>query len=176
MKTWTAIVSVAIAALAFGLGIAWFNRPEPPPIGTEGAGLGDPRPGFRHGGLDGQWIDVDDFGERALLVNFWATWCEPCVREMPLLQAVAARHRDSLAVVGIAADRPDAVRDFVAELEIDYPIAVGAADVMDTQRRWGNPTGALPYTVFVDADGIIRWRHLGEVKADDLTKVFEQWL
>lgn len=176
MKTWILVIAVAATALAVGLGIAWLNRPEPPPVGVEGAAVGDPHPGFRHGALDGQWIDSGDFGGRALLVNFWATWCEPCVREMPLLQETAQQHRESLAVVGIAIDEPGAVREFVEKLGIDYPIAVGAADVINTQRRWGNPTGALPYTVLVDPEGIIRWQHLGEVEPDQLADVLVQWL
>lgn len=167
---------VAALGLMAGIGVAWLNRPEAPPVGLSGATVGDFRPGFRHGSLDGQWVSADDFDGQLMLVNFWATWCAPCRREMPLLQEASQAHADQLAVIGIAIDDPGPVRDFVNELGISYPILVGAGDVMSTQRAWGNSAGALPYTVLVDRDGIIRWQHLGEVTAEELDAVLNQWL
>ncbi len=175
-RTWILFVLVAVTGLIGGVGLAWLTRPEPPPVGVQGAAVGDPRPAFRHGSLDGAWVSVDDFQEQAILVNFWATWCAPCRREMPLLQEVSLTHADRLAVIGIAIDDPGPVRDFVDELGISYPILIGAADVLNTQRAWGNSAGALPYTVLVDSDGIIRWQHLGEVTAAELDVVLDQWL
>lgn len=176
MKNPGLFVFVAMLGLALGAGYAWFSRPAPPPVGVEGAGLGDPRPPFRHGGLDGQWVEADQFDGQLLLVNFWATWCAPCRREMPVLQAASERHAGALAVVGIAIDDPGPVRDFVTELGISYPILIGSADVLRTQRAWGNAAGALPYTVLVDRAGVIRWQHLGEVTADELDEVLSVWL
>jgi thiol-disulfide isomerase/thioredoxin len=169
-------IGAALIGLALGGAFAWLGRSTPPEPGLEGAAIGDVRPGFRHGGLDGEWIDVDDFSGRPLLVNFWATWCAPCRREMPVLQEASERHGDGLAVIGLAIDDLVAVQDFVSELGIDYPIAVGNADVMATQRAWGNSAGALPYTVLVDRYGVIRWQHLGEVSADHLHDALEPWL
>jgi thiol-disulfide isomerase/thioredoxin len=169
-------IGAALMGLALGGAFAWLGRTPPVAPGIEGAAVGEVHPGFRHGGLDGQWVDADDFTGRLLLVNFWATWCAPCRREMPVLQQASARHGDDLAVVGLAIDDLAAVQDFVAELGIDYPIAVGNADVMATQRAWGNSAGALPYTVLVDRDGVIRWQHLGEVSADHLHDALEPWL
>jgi thiol-disulfide isomerase/thioredoxin len=176
MKNLGLIVLVAVLGLALGAGYAWISRPAPPPVGVEGAGLGDPRPPFRHGALDGQWVEADQFDGQLLLVNFWATWCAPCRREMPVLQAASERHEEVLAVVGIAIDDPGPVRDFVEELGISYPILVGSADVISTQRAWGNAAGALPYTVLVDREGVIRWQHLGEVTAEALDEVLAAWL
>lgn len=176
MKNLGLIVLVAVLGLALGAGYAWISRPAPQPVGIEGAGLGDPRPPFRHGALDGQWVEADQFDGQLLLVNFWATWCAPCRREMPVLQAASERHEDALGVVGIAIDDPGPVRDFVEELGISYPILVGSADVISTQRAWGNAAGALPYTVLVDRDGVIRWQHLGEVTAEELDEVLAAWL
>ncbi len=169
-------LSVAVLGLALGVGLAWLKQPAPAPVGVSGASVGDPRPDFRHPGLDGQWVSAADFDGQLLLVNFWATWCAPCRREMPALQAVSERHAGRLAVVGIAIDDVAAVRDFVAELGIGYAIAVGAGDALQTQRAWGNSAGALPYTVLVDAAGIIRWQHLGEVTEDELEALVTDWL
>lgn len=168
--------SFALAGVLLGAGIAWITREEPPPPANPGAQPGDLRPHFRHAALDGSWVEPSDFAGRLLLVNFWATWCIPCLREMPLLQSTYDRHIGELAVVGVAIDEPGAVREFVEEQGITYPILIGAADVFATQRAWGNASGALPYTVLVDRDGIIRWQHLGEVTPDELEAVLAKWL
>ncbi|MCC5864859.1 MAG: TlpA family protein disulfide reductase [Wenzhouxiangella sp.] len=175
-RTLTMFALVAALGLMAGIGVAWLGRPEPPAVGLSGATVGDVRPDFRHGSLDGQWVSAADFDGQLMLVNFWATWCAPCRREMPLLQEASQAHADQLVVIGIAIDDPGPVRDFVTELGISYPILVGAGDVMRTQRAWGNSAGALPYTVLVDRDGIIRWQHLGEVTAEELRALLQQWL
>jgi thiol-disulfide isomerase/thioredoxin len=176
MKTVALVVLVALVGLALGVGVAWFTRPAPPPPGLTGAAVGDARPGFRHGDLHGQWVEASDFDGQLLLVNFWATWCAPCRREMPALQEASRRHGNQLAVVGIAMDDPVPVADFVNELGVDYTILVGSTDVINTQRAWGNSAGALPYTVLVDRQGVIRWQHLGEVTAMELEEVLTNWL
>ncbi len=166
--------AVAVVGLALGAGFAWFTRGQPPapdPTGApDAAGVGDPRPDFRHAALDGRFVEAADFDGGPVLINFWATWCAPCVREMPLLDAFAETHADRLAVVGIAIDEPGAVGPFVEELGVDYDILVGTTDVMTTQRRYGNTQGLLPYTVLVDADGTIAWQFLGEVKPEHLER------
>ena len=166
--------SVAVLGLALGAGVAWFTRGQPPtpnPGGVpDAAGVGDPRPDFRHAALDGRLVEAAEFDGRPLLINFWATWCAPCVREMPLLDEFAEQEADRLSVIGIAIDDPGAVGPFVEELGVDYPILVGTTDVMTTQRRFGNTQGLLPYTVLVDADGTIAWQFLGEVKPEHLDR------
>ncbi|MBY6204381.1 TlpA disulfide reductase family protein [Halomonas denitrificans] len=169
------VLAIALLGLALGIGLAWLTRGQPPapnPGGADdAAAVGDPRPDFRHAALDGSAVEAADFDGRPLLVNFWATWCAPCIREMPLLDAFAAEQSERLSVVGIAIDDPAAVGSFVDRLGVDYPILVGAAgavEVMDTQRRYGNAQGLLPYTVLVAADGTIAWQHLGEVERHHL--------
>ncbi|NKI33577.1 TlpA family protein disulfide reductase [Wenzhouxiangella sp. XN79A] len=166
--------AVAVIGLALGAGFAWLTRGQPPAPDPEGAPdaarVGDPRPDFRHAALDGRYVEAADFDGRPLLINFWATWCAPCVREMPLLDDFAEQEADRLAVIGIAIDDPGAVAPFVEELGVDYPILVGTTDVMRTQRRFGNTAGLLPYTVLVDADGTIAWQFLGEVKPEHLER------
>ncbi|QOC22958.1 TlpA family protein disulfide reductase [Wenzhouxiangella sp. AB-CW3] len=178
MRTFRLFMLVAIIGFGLGAALAWMTRggdPTPPP-GTEGAEVGDPRPDFRHATLDGDWLEATDFDGLPMLVNFWATWCAPCRREMPVLQAASEQHAGELSVVGLALDDPDPVRDFLEELGIDYPVAVGEADVMRTQRAWGNSAGVLPYTVLVDAGGTIQWQHYGEVTAEELDEVLADWL
>lgn len=176
LNRWFLYAGVAVGGLAMGILVAWFTRDPAPQPGSTGAQIGDPRPPFRHAAVDGRFVSADDFDDKALLVNFWATWCAPCRREMPLLDEVAKTHSAQLSVVGIAIDEPGPVIDFVESLGIGYTILVGSSDVLATQQAWGNSAGALPYTVLVDAEGIIRWRHLGEVTPDQLEPVLDEWL
>ena len=157
-----------VVGITAGVAIAWLTRPEPRVVKNDDpdptvATVDKRRPDFTHAGINGQLWRADDFDGRPTLVNFWATWCKPCLHEMPLLQTLAEDHPNRLNVVGIAIDQPGAVGEFVDRLGITYPILIGTSDVRKTQRRFGNPDGMLPYSVIVDAGGIIRWRHLGEI-------------
>lgn len=175
-------LALAIAiGLAAGLAIAWLTRAGTSSSDREqdtviAAGIGDQRPDYMHAGVNGALWRASHFDGRPTLVNFWATWCAPCVREMPLLQGLADRYPDRLNVVGIAIDEPGQVGDFVERLAIDYPILIGTSDVRETQARFGNPDGMLPFSVLLDAQGIIRWRHLGELDEDMLRAQLQPFL
>ncbi|HKL51620.1 MAG TPA: TlpA disulfide reductase family protein [Wenzhouxiangellaceae bacterium] len=178
-----ALAVAVVAGLSAGIAIAWLTRGEIPVSGGEQeavaeavAGVGDRRPDFMHAGVGGELWRASDFDGRPTLVNFWATWCAPCVREMPLLQGLADRYPDQLNVVGIAIDEPGKVGEFVERLDIDYPILIGTSDVRETQAHFGNPNGMLPYSVLIDAQGIVRWRHLGELDEDTLEDTVQPFL
>ena len=131
--------------------------------------LGRRRPDFTLTDTSGSAVSASDLDGRAWLANFWATWCAPCVEEMPMLARLQQEYgQDELTIVGIALDDPDKARDFAKELSIDYPVLVGLGDVMLVGRKFGNQAGMLPYTVLIDAQGIIRWTHLGALDRDDL--------
>jgi thiol-disulfide isomerase/thioredoxin len=113
-------------------------------------------------------LDADWRG-RPLLVNFWASWCGPRVAEMPLLDAFAAEQGDSgVQVVGIALDEPSAVHDFLQRVPVRYPILLDAPAAGDSSVLLGNTRGVLPYSVLIDARGIVRRRKLGEFDAAEL--------
>ncbi len=176
MSGWRLWVSVVVFGFLLGTALAWLtNRsqssPPPQPAGIE---LGQTRPDFALVDLNGQIVSAEDFAGQVMLVNFWATWCAPCVREMPVLQAASERWGDSLVVVGIALDDPEPVARFIEDLGIGYTILAGQDDVFDVMRAWGNDAGAMPYTVVVDAAGIVRWRHYGEVSAAELEPVLAE--
>lgn len=131
--------------------------------------VGQRRPEYEHGDVDGAVVSASDFDGRAVLVNFWATWCAPCRDEMPMLMEARERyHRQGLEVVGIAIDDVAAARAYVDELGIEYPNLVGSTDVMATIRLYGNVSGALPYSVLVGPDGIIRWVKFGVIEEAEL--------
>jgi len=139
--------------------------------------LGQPRPDFTLGDLNGTPVSAADFDGQVMLVNFWATWCTPCVEEMPMLselqQNYAAR---GLRVVGIALDDPQKAGSFVAQLGIDYPVLVGTTDAILVGRQFGNRAGMLPYSVLVDSDGIVRWARLGALDRQELVRQIQALL
>lgn len=102
-------------------------------------------------------------GARLRLVNFWATWCAPCRKEMPELNRFADEYRNrGVVVIGVAADEIEDVRAFVSQLGIRYRILVGDADaVFGWSGGLGNVSGGLPYTVLLDAGGTVRWSQSG---------------
>ena len=133
--------------------------------------VGKRRPDFKQNDTSGAIVSSDDFDGNILLVNFWATWCQPCVEEMPML-AELQQHRagDGLQVIGIALDDADRAAQFASGLGIDYPVLVGQTDVVLTGRRYGNSSGMLPFSVLVDRTGIVRWTRLGALDKLELER------
>jgi thiol-disulfide isomerase/thioredoxin len=113
-------------------------------------------------GVDGVPMPMARLRGRALLLNFWATWCAPCASEMPLLDAFARTASGrGWNVLALAVDSADPVRRFLAERALSLPVALAGADGLDLSRRLGNNVGALPFTVAFDAGGKALQRHLG---------------
>jgi len=112
----------------------------------------------------GRELDFATLRGRPLLLNFWATWCPPCVREMPLLDRF---HADAAPrgwqVVGLAADALRPVREFLLRSPVRYPVVLAGGAGITLARRLGNPDGALPYTVLFGSDGRIRRQKRGEL-------------
>jgi thiol-disulfide isomerase/thioredoxin len=118
----------------------------------------------------GTATDLSRWLGHRLVVNFWATWCAPCVDEMPALQAFSvAQHGTDITVIGIAIDSADKVAAFAKRLGIDYPLYVAGADGLDLLRALGHPEASLPFTVIVDRQQKIRQRIIGRVDPAQLS-------
>ncbi len=161
-KSLLAVLAVAVFAAAGGYFAAMKLAPAPAPEPKDTGVLDQPRPGFSHLDTAGRAVTADDFDGTVLLVNFWATWCAPCVEEMPMLsrmqQELAGR---GFRVVGIALDDAERAAEFAGAMELTYPVLVGSTDVVLTGKRYGNDSGMLPFSVLVDRQGMVRWTHLG---------------
>ena len=120
---------------------------------------------------DSQWRG------KVMIVNFWATWCAPCREEMPeFIKAQQALGPKGLQIVGIAVDQPDKVRQFAAEIGLNYPTLVGGFGAMELSKTLGNTVMALPFTVVVDRSGAIAHTQLGVLKPDKLDTIVRQLL
>jgi peroxiredoxin len=125
-------------------------------------------------GLDGKVHALADWRGRPLLINFWATWCEPCRREVPLLRALKRqRAAEGLQIVGIAIDSPDAVRPFIGRLGIDYPVLLGEKEGLAAITAFGMDT-VLPFSVFADPRGRIVTLKVGELHRDEADLILDR--
>ncbi len=126
-------------------------------------------PAFSLAGLDGRPTPIDRWHGRAIVLNFWATWCAPCRREIPLLTRVSHDWAQrGVSVVGVAVDHPEAVARFVGELHVDYPVLTGEQDALDVAKALGVDTPVFPFTVFVDRGGDVVALYLGELHAAEI--------
>ena len=108
---------------------------------------------------------------RPLLLNFWGTWCPPCVKEMPDLDRFARQFKaQGWRVVGLAVDNAKAVRDFLARSPVSYTIGLAGFEGSDLARRLGNEQSGLPYTVAFAANGTVLQRKAGATTLDELTR------
>jgi thiol-disulfide isomerase/thioredoxin len=119
--------------------------------------------------LAGQARRLTEWRGKALLVNFWATWCAPCREEIPLLNAAQQQHGSrGLQVVGIGIDTAANIHEFTKTTAIGYPILLADATALDLMRKLGNRAGGLPFTVLVDRRGRLAERKLGAYSASGL--------
>ena len=126
-------------------------------------------PDFTLEDLGGGTRSIRSWPDNALIINFWATWCAPCRREIPLLKDFQSAHaEESVQVIGIAIDRLEPVKEFARDIEFNYPVLVGQSDAMDAASAFGVEFFALPFTVFTDTEGNILGVHTGEVHSEDL--------
>ncbi|MCW5653049.1 TlpA disulfide reductase family protein [Hydrogenophaga sp.] len=162
---WSA--GVALAAGAAGV---WFShrRLQLQPV------LAEAESAFWLGEFDGpngEKLRMADLRGKPLLVNFWATWCPPCVEELPMLNAF---HRANAArgwqVLGLAVDQPSAVRGFLQKLPLVFPVGMAGLGGTELSRSLGNATGGLPFTVVFGASGEVLHRKIGKVSDADLAQ------
>ena len=139
--------------------------------------LGKQRPDFTLPNLDDQSRSIGEWDGKVVLVNFWATWCPPCRREIPGFVEVYQQYRSKgFEVVGIAIDDPDAVSRFVTSAGIDYTVLWGQAGATEVAQRYGNKAGVLPFSVLIDRKGIVRLTRAGELDRDELEAALEKYL
>ncbi len=117
---------------------------------------------------------LSEWKGQPVLINFWATWCGPCRKEIPLLKSLRqARKADRLEVIGIAVDERDAVLKYAQEIGIDYPILIGEKEGMEAANAFGVPL-VFPFSVFGDSQGRIVTVRIGELHADEADFILDR--
>lgn len=176
-----------VAVLGGGGWLAWREAsrkgPGPRPQGGEAASRASAPAGAEGATLlaltlsdmAGEPVALARYAGRPLLVNFWATWCPPCVKEMPDLDALQKKFAE-VQFVGIGIDTADNIRAFAEKVAVSYPLLVAGHGGIDIVRSLGNPAGGLPFTVIFDADGQVNRKILGQVKPDDLARTLSVYV
>jgi peroxiredoxin len=164
---WGIITGAGLAALAAGW---YFGMTEPQ--GSPGALMELALPD-----VDGRDQRLDQWKGKVLVVNFWATWCEPCREEMPeFVKAQAALGSKGLQFVGIAIDQPAKIRQFSEELRLNYPSLVGGYGALELSKTLGNKIAALPFTLIIGRDGQIAYTQMGPLKPGKLDAIVAKLL
>ena len=119
----------------------------------------------------GELLSMRALQGRPLVINFWATWCTPCIEEMPLIDAFFRENKQKgWQVVGLAIDQPSRVRQFLSQFPVSYSIGLAGLNGTEVSKKLGNEVGGLPFTVVLDANGRLIQRKLGKLSADDINK------
>lgn len=171
-----AVTFAVIAVLALGLGAyVGMQRNATAPVTTAVAPTAGPQTpvqelfGQSMNDASGAAHSLSRWKGKALIVNFWAPWCAPCVKEMPELNQLAIDSASkNINVIGIGIDSPANIAEFSTRLKISYPLYVAGLSGTELARQFGNTQGGLPYTVLIGADGQVRKTYLGQLKFEEL--------
>lgn len=165
---------LALAVLAASIGGIIQHQRQPTAAGyADNSMIGRPLPALVLPDLQGRRHPLTGYLGRRLLLNFWASWCAPCLEEMPALNQAQKKFGDhGVIVLGIAMDEPDRVRAFLAAHPVSYPILLGRMDDPSTSLQLGDRRQILPFSVLIDADGRIIATHAGTLSQPQL----KNWL
>lgn len=164
----TALVLVCVLAITAGLGLSLWHKGRQP---------SGPAPAFALTDLSGQQRLSSEWQGKLLLVNFWASWCTPCLEEIPLLVEAQARYgARGLQIIGPAMDEPEPIKAMVQRFRINYPVSANLNETDASSRALGNTQGGLPYSVLISRDGRILKTVLGSLSREQLEDLIEKHL
>jgi len=145
------------------------DAPLPAPAAAQAAEFA---PAFELPDLDGQPRQGSEWDGTVRVVNFWATWCPPCIREIPVLMDIQQEYgKRGLQVIGIAIDETEAVLEFAEEFGFNYPVLIGQEDAMAVGNAFLDGFIGLPFTAFTDRDGRVVKVHTGELHREQLEEI-----
>jgi len=163
-------LGIAGAAGTAGLLTAWWQMQALAQAATKTAADGDIFK-LKFDAPNGPALDMKRFAGKPLLINFWATWCPPCIEELPLIDAFYKENNPKgWQVVGLAADQPNAVRQFLGKKPLGFPIGIIGLKGIELSKNLGNLTGGLPFSVVYGADGKVAQRKIGKLSEADLKR------
>ncbi len=157
------MATAGVVATVAGIGFAW-RQENFAPVADDAAltalwGMSLELP-------EGGSLQMNKFRGKPLGINFWATWCPPCVEELPLLDAFYRRNSaKSWQMIGIAVDNAKSVKQFLTQMPLEFPIPLAGMSGIDLSRTLGNTGGGLPFTVVLNANGVVKFRHTGQLSA-----------
>lgn len=165
MKRSVLIITVAIIAFTCGLGVRGL-------LADAAQDSHKPIADFSLSDLSGKQHSTKEWQGKVLVLNFWATWCPPCLKEMPEFQELQNKYSDKgLQVIGIALDDAEPVKEFLASNKITYPILLGEDQGTKIAHDLGNIVNTVPFTVVVNKQGMVVKSHMGTLTREELQKI-----
>ena len=178
MKRIVSYLTIAVLAASAGAAVYKFvlqRHPQPQVVAAEpAAGIPLVLPDFSLQDRDGNLRSIHSWPGKSLIVNFWATWCGPCRKEIPLLmQTNRSREAEGFQLVGVAVDFRDDVLRYATQMHIDYPLLIGEQEGLNAVNAFGVQAVGFPFTVFTDNQDRVVTLHLGELTAGQLDVILK---
>lgn len=163
---------VAAAAAVAGAGAAWWKfQPHGEIDSVASVDATKDFWAMRFDSPDGKEVAMSSFRGKLLLVNFWATWCPPCVEELPLLDFFYQENKNkNVQIVGLAVDQPSAVRTWLQTRPLNFPVGMAGLGGTELSKSLGNTAGSLPFTVVFGTSGQLLHRKIGKVLPEELVQ------
>jgi len=137
--------------------------------------IGQQRLEFGANDLDGSFRNIKEWDGKIIFLNFWATWCPPCKKEIPhFIELQKAYGEQGFQIIGLAVDNEDDVREYAEDMGINYPSLIVEGEGVGLAKRYGNGVGVLPYTVIIERDGEISNTFLGELSKKRAKELLEE--
>ncbi len=163
------VLRAAAAAVTGFFAYRFLVAPEPAAVRAPSPEAARTAPDFALPDLEGRMRSSDEWDGSIRVVNFWATWCPPCRKEIPLLKEIQAEYGDrGVQIIGIAMDETEAVTRYAETMKFNYPVLIGQQEAVDLGNQFLKDFIGLPFTVFTDRDGRIVDVHTGELHRDQI--------
>ena len=172
------LIAIGGAVIGAASGFAWraYDDAGQPEVQTPVAAVRQVNvlPNFTYPDLDGRQRSNDEFADKVVVLNFWATWCPPCRKETPEFVALQEAFGGQVQFIGIAIDDEDPVREFADTYGVNYPLLLGDVDAVAMSRSLGNRYEGLPFTVVAKPGGSVVLRHTGGLERSQLEPLLRE--
>jgi len=137
--------------------------------------IGKTRPEFAMMDIEGNIRNIKDWDGQIVLLNFWATWCPPCLKEIPgFIEIQQELDHRGFQIIGVAVDNEENVREFADQMAMNYPVLAGETEAIELSQKYGNNIGGLPFSAIIDKNGKVTHTITGELSKDRLISILKQ--